>query len=158
MSSRSEFNNFGGGPFAAGVNRSTLGETAFHRMISIERRRTSRSQKSFLLMLLEIGQHSPAKKSSASQKKLFSALERVLRETDITGWYKENSIVGVLFTEIALENQRAIPSTMMNRVTETLKSNLTPEQFRQLSISFHLLSEAHEAAVFARSTRAHVPI
>jgi hypothetical protein len=158
VSSRSEFNNFGGGLFAPGASRSTLGEAAFHRMISLERRRTSRSRKSFLLMLVETGEQPQTEKSDANRKKLFSALSSVLRETDVTGWYKEDSVVGVLFTEIALENQRAIPSTMMNRVTGTLKSNLTPQQFRQLGISFHLLSEAREHDVFARGARAHIAV
>ena len=129
------------------LDNSTLGEEAFHRMISIERRRTIRSRKSVLLMLLDIGEHSRSKSNRLSLRKILSTLSLMLRETDVTGWYKEDSIVGVMFTEITLDDQSAVPATLMTRVTQTLRSHLTPHQFHQISISFHLLPEPREHTV-----------
>ena len=125
------------------IESSTLGEEAFHRMISIERRRTKRSSKSFMLMLLDIGEHASSRNNQLSLRKIMSTLSLMLRETDVTGWYKEDSVVGVMFTEITLDDQGSIPATMMARVTDTLRDHLTPQQFRQISISFHLQAEAH---------------
>ena len=142
MNSRTEFDNASSGLFSARTtDRNTLGEEAFHRMISIERRRTSRSRKSFLLMLLDMGDHTTSRNNKVSLRKILSALSLMLRETDVTGWYKEDSVVGVMFTEIALDDQSSIPATMMTRVTQTLKGHLNPQQFHQIGISFHLLPE-----------------
>ena len=71
------------GLFAAGASdRETLSEEAFHRMISIERRRTARSRKLFLLMLLDMGEPIAAKNHQLSLRKVLSTLSRMLRETD----------------------------------------------------------------------------
>jgi hypothetical protein len=148
VNSRPESNNASNSLFAARtMDRETLGEEAFHRMISIERRRTARSRKSFLLMLLDMGEHSTSKSNKLSLQKILSTLSRMLRETDVAGWYKEDSVVGVMFTEIALEDQNSIPATMMTRVSQALKSHLTPQQFHQIGISFHLLPETRERGV-----------
>jgi hypothetical protein len=153
VNSRPESNNASSGLFAARtMDRETLGEEEFHRMISIERRRTVRSRKSFLLMLLDMGEHSTPKSNKLSLQEILSTLSRMLRETDIAGWYKEDSVVGVMFTEIALEEQNSISATMMTRVSQTLKSHLTPRQFHQVGISFHLLPETREHGVASQDT------
>ena len=62
MNVRRSLETGGIGPFAANPEiaheREILDEVAFHRVISIERRRTERSRKPFLLMLLDLGDHS----------------------------------------------------------------------------------------------------
>jgi exopolysaccharide biosynthesis polyprenyl glycosylphosphotransferase len=117
-----------------------LSEEAFHRMISLERKRTERSRKPFLLMLLDMGNRLQDKNGKALDK-ILSALSLSTRETDVTGWYKNNSVVGVMFTEFGADDQNTILSTMMTRVSETLRNNLSSQQFNQISISFHLFPE-----------------
>jgi len=70
--------------------RGVLSEGAFHRMISLERKRTERSRKPFLLMLLDTGNHPQPDKNRKVLDKILSALSLSTRETDITGWYKNN--------------------------------------------------------------------
>jgi hypothetical protein len=118
-------------------------------MITIERRRTSRSRKSFLLMLLDMDNHTQANGSRVSLHKILNTLSLILRETDVTGWYKEQSIIGVMFTEITFDEQGSIPATMMDRVSQTLKRHLSPQQFHQLGISFHLMPAAREERIEA---------
>jgi hypothetical protein len=140
---RRQFDRASSDLFAAkGMGSGTLNQESFHRMISLERRRTQRSGKFFLLMLLEVGEHATSRKTRASFSKIISALTAITRETDVTGWYKENSIVGVMFTEISFEDRHSIPSTLMRRVSDTLRNHLTAQQFHQISVSFHLLPEA----------------
>ena len=60
------------------------------------------------------------------------------RETDITGWYAEwRYRSGVMFTDLEFDDKSTILSTMLSRVSATLRDNLTFEQFNQISISFH---------------------
>ena len=154
LSSRSEYHKLSQEPVRARVaDRNTLGEAAFHRMISLERRRTSRSQKSFLLMLIDLGETWPSESSQRTLRKLLNSLSPMLRETDVTGWYRENAVVGVMLTEVTEETQESIPTVIMGRLADSLKAHLTAEQFRNLGISFHLLSEA-ETEARARSAHA----
>lgn len=121
--------------------RHILNEQAFRRMISLERKRTERSRKPFLLMLLDMGESLPSHTNGKALGNILSALSLSTRETDVTGWYKNDSVVGVMFTEIAADDRSTILSTMMTRVSETLRSNLSSQQFDQISISFHLFPE-----------------
>jgi lipopolysaccharide/colanic/teichoic acid biosynthesis glycosyltransferase len=118
-----------------------LSEESFQRMISLERKRSERSRKPFLLMLVDMGGYVPSERSSKVLGSILSALALSTRETDVTGWYKRSSVVGVMFTEIGLEDRASVLGTMISRVSETLKSTLTFEQFSQVSLSFHLFPE-----------------
>lgn len=117
-----------------------LNEETFHHTVSLEHKRTERSGKPFLLMLLDMGNHSTSDQRFGLENALF-ALSLVLRETDVTGWYKEGSIVGAVLAEIVLDDQSSIPCTIMTRVAEALKKHLTPEHFLQINISFHCFPE-----------------
>jgi lipopolysaccharide/colanic/teichoic acid biosynthesis glycosyltransferase len=135
----------GMGLFAVGAestgDRGLLHEEAFHRMISLERRRTERSRKPFLLMLLNMGDHLPSQGAEKTLRKILAALSVSTRETDVAGWYKRDSVVGVMFTEIGLDDRNSIVSTMIARLSDTLRHDLSFEQFHQLSISFHVYPE-----------------
>jgi hypothetical protein len=151
--SRSELNNASNGIFAAtNRDRSTLGETEFHSMITMERRRSARTRKSLVLMLLDMGEHAPEKDKRAGMRKVLTTMSMALRETDIVGWYREGSVVGVMFTEIALDDQNALPSALMARVGKTLKQQLLPRQFHELTMSFHLFANARAEELASRST------
>jgi lipopolysaccharide/colanic/teichoic acid biosynthesis glycosyltransferase len=110
-------------------------------MISLERKRSERSRKPFLLMLVDMGGYLPSERTTKVLGGVLSALSASTRETDVTGWYKNCSVVGVMFTEIGLEDRASVLGTMITRVSETLKSALSFEQFNQVSLSFHLFPE-----------------
>ena len=110
-------------------------------MISLERKRSERSRKPFLLMLVDMGGYVPSERTTKVLASILSALSVSTRETDVTGWYKHNRVVGVMFTEIGLEDRASVLGTMITRVSETLKSTLSFEQFNQVSLSFHLFPE-----------------
>ncbi len=133
------------GPFAANAqpsaDRGVLSEEAFPRIISLERRRTERSRKPFLLMLLDIGDHVPSEGAGKILGKMVAALAVSTRETDVAGWYKTGCVVGVMFTEIGNEDRNSIVSTMIARLSTALRSDLSLEQFNQIGVSFHLFPE-----------------
>jgi lipopolysaccharide/colanic/teichoic acid biosynthesis glycosyltransferase len=110
-------------------------------MISIERKRTERSRKPFLLMLLDTGNNHDSRKSGKVLDNILSALLASTRETDVTGWYKNQGTLGVLFTELAIDDKNSIMDTMLAKVSTTLQDNLPFEQFSQISVSFHLFPD-----------------
>jgi lipopolysaccharide/colanic/teichoic acid biosynthesis glycosyltransferase len=122
-------------------DRGILNAEVFRRMLALERKRSERSRKPFMLLLLDMGEHRLAEKNGKTLAKVLSALSLSTRETDIIGWYAQACVIGVVFTEIATEDVNSAPSTIIPRVTETLRSNLASEQFNQLNISFHVFPE-----------------
>jgi lipopolysaccharide/colanic/teichoic acid biosynthesis glycosyltransferase len=133
------------GPFAkesdSNLDREILTQKAFRRVISIERLRTERSRKPFLLMLLDMGDHLPSETNGKNLGRLVTALSLSARETDAAGWYETDRIVGVMFTEICLEDRQTIVSTMISRVSQILRDHLSLEQFNRVSFSFHVFPE-----------------
>jgi exopolysaccharide biosynthesis polyprenyl glycosylphosphotransferase len=121
--------------------RGVLDEEAFHRMISLERKRTERSKKPFLLMLVDMETNLRSDSNEKALDRILPALSLATRETDVTGWYKNDAVVGVMFTEFGADDRNTILSTLMTRVSETLRDNLSAQQFNQISISFHLFPE-----------------
>jgi len=126
---------------APSPDRCVLNEEAFLRMVSLERKRTERSGKPFLLMLLEAGNGLSSGKRERLLGSLVSALTLTTRETDVTGWYRDGSVFGVMFTELGMEDRNSIIGTVLQRVSATLRDQLTFEQFNEVSISFHLFPE-----------------
>jgi exopolysaccharide biosynthesis polyprenyl glycosylphosphotransferase len=112
---------------------------SFRRMIALERKRSERSRKPFMLLLLDMGGRLPSENSGKTLARVLPALSLSTRETDIIGWYAQDLVVGVVFTEIGPENSLA--GVIITRVTETLRNNLALEQFNQLNISFHVFPE-----------------
>ena len=121
--------------------RKTFYEEAFKQMISVERKRTERSRKPFLLMLLETGERRTSEKNGKILANILSALLASTRETDVIGWYENECIVGVMFTDLVIDDKNSILSTMLARVSNILQGNLTFEQFNRISISFHFFPD-----------------
>ena len=132
-----------GSPFEAisAVERDVLNEQTFRRMIAIERKRTERSKEPFLLMLLDAGGQTGAEANGASLENMASSLLASSRETDIVGWYKERTTVGVMFTGLVVNDKKSVLSTILSRVKFMLRDDLIFKQFSQVSISFHFFPD-----------------
>jgi lipopolysaccharide/colanic/teichoic acid biosynthesis glycosyltransferase len=122
-------------------DREVLNEEAFKKMIAIERKRTERSKEPFLLMLLEAGKHHGSGKSGRALDSMVSVLLSSTRETDVIGWYKDRTTVGAIFTGLVVQDKNSILSMILSRVSNTLRDELTFDQFNQVSISFHFFPD-----------------
>jgi lipopolysaccharide/colanic/teichoic acid biosynthesis glycosyltransferase len=125
----------------APAGREILGEKAFHRMLSLERKRTERSHKPFLLMLIDAGEDIALEIENNNLEKILKVLSTATRETDVVGWYKKCFAVGVMFTDIEQVNKNDVVKTMLTRVSTLLHRNLSFEQFGQIRISFYWFPE-----------------
>lgn len=128
-------------PTVGGGERIVLNEESFHAMISLERKRSERSQRLFLLMLLDVSRLLPSDKNGKRLVGILSTLSLSIRETDTSGWYKNNSVIGIVFNEIGNGPGKSIGSTMLARVNGILYSALTFEEFSYISISHHIFPE-----------------
>ncbi len=125
--------------------KDVLTAEVFRRMISLERKRSERTQRPFVLLLMDTGRTQPTEKNGRILVDILSALQSATRETDVMGWYEMNSAVGVMFTEITLENN-LILSTILSRISDVLRGRLTGEQFSQIKFSFHLFPEEWDSS------------
>jgi lipopolysaccharide/colanic/teichoic acid biosynthesis glycosyltransferase len=132
-------------------DKEVLIEEVFHRMITLERKRSERTQRPFVLLLMDTGRNLPTEKNGRVLLDVLSSLQVATRETDVMGWYEMNSVVGVMFTEITLDNN-LILSTILARISEVLRDRLTMEQFSQLKFSFHLFPEEWDPHNFERQS------
>jgi len=134
-------------PLSAGVLNSPpedpalLPEKSFQRMISLERKRSERSRKAFLLMVLDTGTNSQSKRGSRVFLDIASVLAKSTRETDLKGWYRDGCVMGVMFTEFGASDPRTILSTMLARISDALRTSMPLEQFGRMNISLHLFPE-----------------
>lgn len=122
-------------------DRSSFGEEAFRRMLVIERKRTERSGKPFLLMLVGVGNLQCSEKNGKALDSMLSALLSSTRETDVIGWYKDRTTIGAMFTGLVVDDKKLILGTILTRVSNTLRDMLTFEQFNQVNISFHFFPD-----------------
>jgi lipopolysaccharide/colanic/teichoic acid biosynthesis glycosyltransferase len=114
-----------------------LNEDAFVSMLYLERRRAERTQKRFVLVLVDISKVTGGK--ARSIQNLAAKLYDITRETDVIGWYVENNIIGIIGTELG----EATPNLIQERFLEKLRVvfETAGEDKSGCSVSFHFFPE-----------------
>jgi len=136
-------------------NEYFFNEPDFIEMLNLERKRSQRSKKSQLLMCLDLS--GLMKPNFANERRLLlEAFATGIRETDVRGWYKRESIVGILFTEI----ESAAPSVreiLYRRVMSRLVSQIDPGALFKIKVTFLMYPEGkvHDEAVDHYDMRYH---
>jgi lipopolysaccharide/colanic/teichoic acid biosynthesis glycosyltransferase len=116
----------------------------FLRMLALERKRTERSRQCFVLMLLEPASLMKGISNKLTLEKVLDFVDDSTRETDIKGWYRAGSVVGVIFTEIAASEGRSAVDALSNKVRKALGRSFSAEQVGHVRLSFHLFPEDWE--------------
>jgi lipopolysaccharide/colanic/teichoic acid biosynthesis glycosyltransferase len=110
----------------------------FMRTIYLEQKRTERSRRRFVLMLLE----APSLLGGGAEfEKVVSALWASTRETDLKGWYREGSVIGIVFTEIAPAEGRTVANSLLTKINTALDRVLNAEQRSRLKLTCHIFPE-----------------
>lgn len=109
----------------------------FNQVLCLERKRSERSRKRFLLMLVNIQNLCRTNEDSKILHDIARILSSFARETDIAGWYDHGSVMGVIFTEINGVNEDYIGE----KIRKSLSSILDQEQMKKIEISFHNFPE-----------------
>jgi lipopolysaccharide/colanic/teichoic acid biosynthesis glycosyltransferase len=116
-----------------------LPQAAFRRLLCQERKRSERSRKSFLLLLVR---HKGAKPHGDHADQV--ALERVvrplgllIRETDTLGWFESNHTLGIIFSELGDAEVGAAVKSIESKTLDALHRALNANQIRNLEISIY---------------------
>lgn len=120
------------------LDNTILDTESFAQLLSLERKRTDRSQRPFLLMLLDLRRllrEAPHQKGKLV-KSLIKALQLCARQTDVIGWYKHNALIGIIFTE--LDGEPLPVSKILERIDTALQAQLTSQQLASMTISTYV--------------------
>lgn len=145
--------------------RSTCPEIETHerflRSLYLEERRSERSGRRFVLMLLESASLFRAGDQAEGLDLFFEVLRSSIRETDLIGWHEQQSVMGIIFTEIGEADGKTVAAALLTKVTNVLASTLEIEQISQIRLSLHIFPEdssdhggtcLHEPAMFPDTT------
>jgi hypothetical protein len=108
-------------------------EEAFRHFLAVERKRSRRSGRAFLLLLLRFNQDRPmaARMDSAVAERLFACLWLCLRETDQVGWFREGRVAGALLTDVSDAN---IAPAVCEKIRRSFRSTLPPDMVARLIV------------------------
>ena len=121
--------------------RSILTEDLFLGMLCLERKRAERSGKKLLLLLIETEDVGAPAHKAQILKGVVEAADAARRETDPAGWYKQNSIVGIIFTEHGTLDETVICNTLLTKIQMALATRLSPEDLGAVRVSLHIFAE-----------------
>lgn len=125
----------------SGTHGVLLDQDAFVRTLRLERKRTERSHRRFVLMLLDACGLFNRGGSRDPVDKVVGTLAHATRETDIKGWYRQDSIIGVIFTEIGASDGMSIANALLTKISNMLCAMLSLEEFNELKLSVHVYPE-----------------
>jgi lipopolysaccharide/colanic/teichoic acid biosynthesis glycosyltransferase len=112
-------------------------EDYFHTILNLEKKRTERSGKHFLLMLINIKKIYKKPVPNEIIATIGDAIISLTRETDIKGWYERNAFLGIIFTE----SNGTDKDILKNKFQNHLSGVLDEAQMAKIKISFHVFPE-----------------
>ncbi len=117
------------------------GEAHFLKMLDLEFKRARRSRQPFILVLIHM--NSGLSNGTGEWQR---AVSSGFRETDIRGWYRQDSVIGIAFTELRSvgDDTRAI---LFGKLLDALASQIEPDDLRKIYITFHTYPSSREDAV-----------
>ena len=119
-----------------------LVEKQFRRMLTRERKRSERSRKHLVLMLIDGGLNN--KKASALLERVAAVLCTSIRETDLAGWFESNSVFGVIFTEFGDCDVNVAVKIIESKVASRLQNAFKATQLSTFQISFYAFPDGWE--------------
>jgi lipopolysaccharide/colanic/teichoic acid biosynthesis glycosyltransferase len=129
-------------PVGYGTRRyGTVPEESFRRTLALEQRRTERSQRPFLLMLLNGENLFHTKARERVLQDILACLAISMRETDTVGWFNKNSVIGVIFTEVDSPHNPKISEAVLRRVVTALRVKLSSEEIDSIDITLHVFPD-----------------
>lgn len=125
-----------------------LSEDDFFAALTMEKKRTERSGKTFVLALLRPSAPAPANKI---RNELFNtvvpAIRPVVRETDVVGWYQQNAMLGVVFTHWQGESKFEARNAVDTRIKDVLANSVPIDTVQKLHVSYYFFPADAESSM-----------
>lgn len=121
--------------------RILLNEDSFVSMLYLERRRAERTQKRFVLVLVDISRVIGDSQKIRTIQKLAAGISDATRETDIIGWYVENSLIGIIGTELGDASPALIRERFLEKLRAVFERTLGKDKSAGSTVSFHFFPQ-----------------
>jgi lipopolysaccharide/colanic/teichoic acid biosynthesis glycosyltransferase len=117
-----------------------LPQELFLKLLCLERKRTERSGRRFVLMCLDTGNLLKGANAPVMTN-LLPAIAQSTRDTDLKGWYRDGSVIGVIFTEVGGAEDKCIVQALSTKITDSLYDALSVAEVNEIRLSFHVFPE-----------------
>lgn len=114
-------------------------EDHFREMLATERKRTERSQKPIILVMLDIAELVNVIQRKRLAAQISSVLAISTRDIDVKGWYKSGHIVGIIYTETNPEGKDLI----LKKIHLNLGVSLGSESAAKVIVSYATFPESN---------------
>ncbi len=115
-------------------------EDFFLQTLALERKRSERSGKPFLLVILRSSEIFEGKAGTKVVRQFQRKACSLIRDIDIVGWYEDEAALGIIFTEIA-EASAVVATAILRRITEAMSRTLEAEQLAKIAMTCHMFPD-----------------
>jgi len=119
-------------------------EELFHRLLTLERKRSDRTGEPFLLVLIHCDAliHIGADRSIGD---IGIALAASVRVTDVTGWHRNRSTIGLIFTSFNGAGRSEIRSAISGKIHKILEGCRHASDVGLVEVSYHFYPDDEES-------------
>jgi hypothetical protein len=117
-------------------NDTYCSEEYFQRMLILERKRSNRSGRPFMLILLDISKllEGNNKEKETVLQKLISILDSSTREIDIKGWYMHDSMIGIICQDVHKGNRDSVTVKIGENLVKGLRFFLSAKKTESIKM------------------------
>jgi lipopolysaccharide/colanic/teichoic acid biosynthesis glycosyltransferase len=111
-------------------------------MLCRERKRSERSRKHLLLMLVDCKGATARTTDKGLMDKVAGVVTAVIRETDLAGWFESESVVGAIFTELGNAEASAAIKIIEMKISAGLHKSFRKDLIDKLQIAFYAFPDS----------------
>jgi exopolysaccharide biosynthesis polyprenyl glycosylphosphotransferase len=123
------------------LTRLILSEELFLGMLCLERKRAERSENKFTLILVDARAAIEADSQAGILQRIVKAVDGARRETDLAGWYKQDAILGVIFTELGDLPEAEVNQRLRDKLCASLAVELTKQELQLVDVTMHVFDD-----------------
>jgi len=128
-------------PRLSAESSAVMPQASFAKALELEQRRTERSRRRFILMLLESRTLLKNDAPDSPLERILGALAASTRDTDTKGWHQEGTSLGIIFVEVAPDDARVVADALRGKMQRAMAGALNPTEIQHLSISAYVFPE-----------------
>ena len=116
-------------------------EESFRYLLSVEGRRSARSDRPFLLLLvdMESGNHTTPPFDADTAQGVFAALGQSVRETDFIGWYRQDKVAAAFLSQFTAAPGADGTAAVIARVRAALDEQLSSARSQHVQVRVYEL-------------------
>jgi lipopolysaccharide/colanic/teichoic acid biosynthesis glycosyltransferase len=116
-----------------------LNQKLFNHFLCLERKRSQRTGRPFVLLIVDFSQFREEEKMKTLG--VCAALRTAARDTDLCGWYRSDALFGIIFTALSEEDRKSAEAAISAKVNAALDTVLDADQMNRIQVSFHYFPE-----------------